>query len=205
MADPTDTIAMDDVQFATGLKVEPVQVSERAIRRAIREHYGSNVPLKGAAPEAGSEPWQSRRLGQQEGVSHRSEWWRWPLLPFACVLGASLGALALTWVQWFSMKMMGGFSEDGWYYLYVLPLMGSALFGFLWSRIACAVAPRGKIIAGTVMTTVLGMLVLLGVLLILASPGRTGGEKIQAVVGAIATVVGAIVAVVYVYQESDSR
>ena len=38
MADPTDTIAMDDVQFATGLKVEPVQVSERAIRRAIREH-----------------------------------------------------------------------------------------------------------------------------------------------------------------------
>ena len=38
--DPTDVLAMDDLQFMTGFTIEPVVAAESAIRGAIRKHYG---------------------------------------------------------------------------------------------------------------------------------------------------------------------
>ena len=38
--DPTDVLAMDDLQFMTGFTIEPVVAAESAIRGAIQKHYG---------------------------------------------------------------------------------------------------------------------------------------------------------------------
>ena len=38
--DPTDVLAMDDLQFMTGFTIEPVVAAESAIRGAILKHYG---------------------------------------------------------------------------------------------------------------------------------------------------------------------
>ena len=38
--DPTDVLAMDDLQFMTGFNIEPVVAAESAIRGAILKHYG---------------------------------------------------------------------------------------------------------------------------------------------------------------------
>ena len=45
MADPTDVLAVDPVQFRTGLKVRPVVAAEGAIARAIRRLYGEDAGL----------------------------------------------------------------------------------------------------------------------------------------------------------------
>jgi type IV pilus assembly protein PilB len=46
MIDPTHVFAMDDVKFMTGYRVEPVVASERALRAAIEEHYGSTHAIE---------------------------------------------------------------------------------------------------------------------------------------------------------------
>ena len=57
--DPTDVLAMDDLQFMTGFTVEPVVAAESAIRGAIRKHYGAGRTLElkqgsaGASAESG--------------------------------------------------------------------------------------------------------------------------------------------------------
>lgn len=93
-------------------------------------------------------------------------WWRWPLLPFAAFAGAMAGSAAFMLLQWVSMKMQGGYSEDGWFFLYIVPLMQSAMFGYLYALISCHVAPYGKFIAGVVMVTILvgGLLLLLALM-----------------------------------------
>jgi type IV pilus assembly protein PilB len=40
MVDPTDVVAMDDLKFATGLRIQPMVASERAIKEAIARLYG---------------------------------------------------------------------------------------------------------------------------------------------------------------------
>ena len=83
-----------------------------------------------------------------------SQWWRWLLLPIAASVGGIAGSALFGLVQWIGMKFQG-FSEDGWMFLYILPALISGTFGWLYVYISCAVAPRGKVIAGTVMTTLL--------------------------------------------------
>lgn len=57
--DPTDVLAMDDLQFMTGFTIEPVVAAESAIRGAIRKHYGTGRTLElkqggaGASVEGG--------------------------------------------------------------------------------------------------------------------------------------------------------
>ena len=57
--DPTDVLAMDDLQFMTGFTIEPVVAAESAIRGAIRKHYGAGRTLElkeggaGASVEGG--------------------------------------------------------------------------------------------------------------------------------------------------------
>ncbi len=57
--DPTDVLAMDDLQFMTGFTIEPVVAAESAIRGAIRKHYGGGRNLevgkggRGAPVESG--------------------------------------------------------------------------------------------------------------------------------------------------------
>jgi len=125
-----------------------------------------------------------------------SGWWRWPLLPFAAIIGAMIGAALLTLLQWFGMKMQGGFSTDGWYFLYVLPVISSIVFGWLYVLITLNVAPKGKVIAAIVMTTVLGVLIAFSLFFVWAYPDEEIGSTIQTTIGSLATIIAAIVSIV---------
>jgi len=135
-------------------------------------------------------------MNYEKPQSISSNWWIWPLLPFAVVIGASIGAFLLTLIQWLGMKMQGGFSEDGWYYLYILPVVSSAAFGWLYAYITLYLAPNGKIIAASVMVTVLGVIMAIGLLIMWLNPNRVLGESVQASIGSIATLVAAIATIV---------
>jgi hypothetical protein len=133
-----------------------------------------------------------------------SGWWKWPLLPFASIIGAMIGAMLLTLLQWFGMKMQGGFSEDGWYFLYVLPVISSIAFGWLFVLITLNVAPRGKVIAAIVMTTILGVIIVFSLIFIWLNPVEGIGSAIQSTVGSIATMISAIVSIVNYREEYSS-
>lgn len=83
---------------------------------------------------------------------------RWIALPFAAFIGALAGSILLGAFQWLSLKMYGGMSEDGWYFTYLLPFFSSIAFGYLFTIISLQVAPESKVIATTVMVTLLGVM-----------------------------------------------
>ncbi|ADO00843.1 hypothetical protein Gbem_4143 [Citrifermentans bemidjiense Bem] len=134
-------------------------------------------------------------------LSRSSQWWRWPILPLAAVLGALVGAFLLTLLQWIGMKMQGGFREDGWYFRYILPVISSAVFGWLYALITLNVAPRGKVIASVVMTTILGVLALLGLIFTWFYKLDDIGTAVQSTVGSIASLVAAIATIVSLKDE----
>jgi hypothetical protein len=134
-----------------------------------------------------------------------NQWWRWPMIPLASVTGAVVGTVAITAFQWLGMKIQGGFSEDGWWYRFILPVISSATFGYIYAAIACYVAPKGKVIAGTVMTTVLGLVLLLGLVLAWASSKYSFWESMQTTIGSVAMLIAGIVAVMQVHQERHTN
>lgn len=95
----------------------------------------------------------------EKEINKWNGWWRWPLIPFGSLIGAFLGSAVFMLIQWYGLKMQGG-SESGWFFVYILPIMKDAIFGFLFSYIACFIAPRGKVIVGVIMTTLLFVLVI---------------------------------------------
>lgn len=121
-----------------------------------------------------------------------SKWWLWPLMPFAAVVGATLGTMVVGLVLWAGMKFRGDFSESGWYYLYIMPVITSFLWGVIFSYISYHMPPKGNLTAGTVMVTILGVVLLLMLVLIWASGSVQLANKIQSTIGATATMVGAI-------------
>ena len=125
-----------------------------------------------------------------------SGWWRWPLLPLAATIGATLAAVALTLLQWFAMGLGGTYPTDGWYFLFVMPALSAAVFGWLFILITFIVAPRGKVIAAIVMTALLGVLSLFAGIFIWLNPNDAPGPSIQASVSSIATMVSAYACIV---------
>lgn len=122
------------------------------------------------------------------------QWWRWPLMPLAALAGAILGTLVVALIMWVGMKFQGGYSEDGWYFRFILPLFTSGVFGYLYAKISYEVAPSAKLIAGVVMVTVLGILALASTVLAWVMPSYSVGEAIQSTVGSLAMMIGAIIA-----------
>lgn len=133
------------------------------------------------------------------------QWWRWPLLPFAAIGGAALGAVLLGLMQWFGLKLQGGFSEDGWMFMYILPIFTSAAFGWLFAWIACAVAPRGKVVTGAVMTTLLFIVLLLSIAFSWLASDYSVGRAVQTTVGSVSSLIAAVVALVQVHEEQAIR
>lgn len=140
-------------------------------------------------------------LDTNSKVSTTIGWWRWPLVPLGAILGAMLGAVAFMLFQWVGMKMHGGFSEDGWMFKYILPVMQSAVFGYLYAMISCAIAPRGKVITGVIMVTLL--FAFFAILLFVAwlKPPVDTGAAIQATVSVIASSIAAVVALMQANDE----
>lgn len=100
--------------------------------------------------------------------------------------------MALGLIMWLGMKFRGDFSEDGWYYLYIMPVITSVVWGVIFSYISYNMPPKGNLTAGTVMVTILGVFVLLMLVLIWGTGGLEISNKIQSTVGGIATMAGAI-------------
>lgn len=88
------------------------------------------------------------------------QWWRWPLLPFVSIIvamvGSTLMSIFLRGIFWLQAQQDGG-EMFGWYHTFSLYVIPAGVFGYLYAHIACTMAPRGKIIAGTVMVTILGI------------------------------------------------
>jgi phosphoglycerol transferase MdoB-like AlkP superfamily enzyme len=124
------------------------------------------------------------------------KWWRWPLIPFACVIGSVLGAMAMGLIQWFGMKMSGGYSEDGWYFLYILPIITSATLGYLWVKISFYVAPSGKKTTAIIMTALLAAILILVTALSLINPNYSASENAQSILGGIAMMLASICAII---------
>ena len=131
-----------------------------------------------------------------------NQWWRWPLVPIASIVGAGLGSTLFVLFQWFSMKLMGGFSDDGWMYLYILPCMSSATFGFMYIWIACYVAPRGKVITGIVMATILIIASVAGLLYVWSTNANLPtGKSIQNTIEILFTAIACVVSVLHANDE----
>jgi hypothetical protein len=125
--------------------------------------------------------------------------------PHTAPVGALVGSILLGILQWFGMKMTGGYYEDGWYYLYIMPLITSGVFGWLWCMIASYIAPQGKTITGTIMATVLAMLGLFLVFASFAQLERTVGERIQLILASIAMLIGSIIAVIQTHEQEKAQ
>ena len=145
------------------------------------------------------------QTNQSIGDVSSRQWWRWPLMPLASIAGACAGSIVIGLFLWFTMKLQGGFSEDGWFYIYVTPVISSIAFGYNYSYIACSVAPCGKVIAGTVMATLLAIFLIGGVVIFWTSPAKTTEESVQITIGAVACIVAAITALVEAHSQEKTR
>jgi hypothetical protein len=118
---------------------------------------------------------------------------RWIALPFATIIGAFLGCIILALLQWFSMKMFADVSENGWYAKYVVPFLSSVFFGYFFAIISLEVAPRSKVIAATVMVTLLGVISLFCLLFAWNMQETHGfGYFIEVLFGAVGAMFAAI-------------
>ena len=90
-------------------------------------------------------------------------------MPFAAVSVSLMTAAILLVCQHVVVGLV--FGNDNVYLVYSVPLQASLVGGFAFSWAACAVAPSGKRIAGTVLVTLLGVFVVFG--LAAVCTGRT--------------------------------
>ena len=89
-------------------------------------------------------------------------WMRWFLMPAAAIAGGGLAAWVASKPMWLFMKMTGEvYNENGWYYKYIIPIMVYAAFGYIYTVISYHVSPSGKLVAGSVMVAVLGIVLIL--------------------------------------------
>lgn len=132
-----------------------------------------------------------------------NEWLRWIALPFAASIGSMAGAILVGMFMWFTAKMQGGYSPDGWWMMYVVPLFGSIAMGYLYTLISYEVAPRGKCVASTVMVTLLAVFMLGTVSIGWLMPDYSAGKAVEVTVSAIATTATAVI-VLKGYFEKDS-
>ena len=97
------------------------------------------------------------------------------------------------------MKFQGGYTEDGWAYQYVMPFMGACVFGGIYAWVAYEVAPKGKLIAGTVMVTILTFSSLVGGLFIWTNHSYTIGQQISMTINTAAMIVTSIAGLMHAH------
>ena len=115
------------------------------------------------------------------------------MVPVAAIAGSVAGAALFAVLEWVGMKIRGDYGEYGWMYRYILPVADAAVFGGLFTYISYAVAPRGKLIAGTVMATLLAVVCVGDIIFAWVVPENGAGDasllSIEAVAAAVAGVV----------------
>lgn len=131
----------------------------------------------------------------------RNAWWRWPLVPLASILVAAVGAIAVTIFQEVAVGFYEGYSKEGWFHIYIYPLIPCALFGYLLAGTALRVAPRAQMTAAVTMTAIMSF-VLIALTAFSWSAGVPGGDAIQTTVGSVAMIGAAVMALMH---DDDER
>lgn len=142
-------------------------------------------------------------IGHSEPDSTPSGWWRWPLVPIAAVAAALVASEAMTLFQWLSTMVRWG-STAGWYYGFLVPAFVCGAIGFAYAWASCATAPRRKVIAGTVMVTLLGLFVSMIGGLIWILPKFSTQDGIQTTIFLSIGMVGAVAAVMNARRTSSN-
>ena len=132
-----------------------------------------------------------------------ANWWRWPLVPLASLLGASLVAVFYYLWTWLSINMMGG-GSDGWIVQFITPLFVACIFSYALVWCGCFVAPRAKFITGVVITTLFVMYLFVGAYQLLFSTDFATGRKVLLSIQAVVGIISAIIAV-YMIREEEQR
>jgi hypothetical protein len=123
-------------------------------------------------------------------------------MPFATIGGSLAGSVVFPLFYWFGLKVSGGFYEDGWMFLYVLPTASSAVFGALWAHISYLVAPYGKLTASTVMVTILGVICVVALFLIWTLPSLKTASNVFQSIQIAAIMMAAVVSLVSTHQQN---
>ena len=116
-------------------------------------------------------------------------WWRWPLLPFASVIGATAGGAAYGLLWYF----FSGAAPESPFAHYILPLLAGGTFGYLVPTISHKVAPAGKVAAAISMTVIALVLEIVGIAILLADTQQES-PVIQNVIYVAASVIVGIYA-----------
>jgi len=131
------------------------------------------------------------------------EWLRWIALPFAAFLGAGVASVVSVYFWWLPQKFFGGWNESGACFQYILPCISSAIFGGAFVSISFKVAPRGKAVAGLVMTTIMCVLLLLSHIVLVIRADDTTGEKVFLSINVLITITSAIITLKNLYNDLD--
>ena len=91
-------------------------------------------------------------------------------MPVASIAGAGAGGAVVGAALLATMFWLLGFNERSWLFLYLIPAAAGLVFGHLYIRIACRVAPVSKFGTGAVMVTLLGLYCLLTIFLAVTVP-----------------------------------
>lgn len=127
-------------------------------------------------------------MGSKNSAAGMTEFLRWLLLPFASVVGASVGAEVVTLFQVLTMSL----SKESLYYLYALPVVSSAVFGWLFVLITFKVAPKAKIKTAVIMTIILASISVIGILFFWSRSPNAIELLIQSSMGFSAAMIAAI-------------
>lgn len=69
---------------------------------------------------------------------------RWVAVLPAAALSLCLAPVILYCLEWLSIKLNGSGNEDGWFLMYITPIMGNALGGYCYIKVATEIAPSFK-------------------------------------------------------------
>lgn len=130
-------------------------------------------------------------LGFRMNHHEQKQWWYWPLLPIAAVVGASICSAAVSIFVLLIVKLYGQ-GEGGGGLTYLLT---AGAFGYPYGYIAYSMAPRRKVVASSIMVVILGALVALQAIVTWVAFPSPLPNPILAAVGGIVAVVAAITAI----------
>ena len=114
-------------------------------------------------------------------------------MPVAPPIAGLVGGAAFHLMQWLGMKMTGGYSEDGWIFLYFMPLVTAGIVGWAYSWSAALIAPSAQFRASLTMTALLFSFAVFACFVATVGPEHSRFEAVSVVLMSIAAVVGSLV------------
>ncbi|MBW4934980.1 hypothetical protein [Marinobacter sp. F4206] len=135
-------------------------------------------------------------MSEIENQKDKYHWWRWLFVPVVPPVAGLAGGAAFHLMQWFGMKMTGGYSEDGWIFLYFMPLVTAGFVGWAYSWSAAMIAPSARLKASFTMTVFLFLFAVFASVVAIVGPEYSRFEVVSVVLMSIAAVMGSIVALI---------